>query len=96
MTTPIMPPTLPKQDGPESKCSCYDCIRWQAEHDGRINAWWYTQHRWNEEIEKELNALTKRMTAQEKRQMWLSGASAAGGAMAGVLLGWVLQNILGG
>lgn len=60
--------------------------RWEAEHDGRINAWWEAQHDWNGKIEKWQHTIGARMSAIERKIMWVSGFAAAIGAVAGNVL----------
>lgn len=35
------------------------CSKWQAEHDGRINAWWEAQHAWNARVDSSVQALER-------------------------------------
>ena len=62
-----------------------DVKLWIAEHDGRINAWWVTQHRWNDKQEERIKELTAALTQLRVRVMWLVGAAAIGGAVVGAL-----------
>jgi hypothetical protein len=62
-----------------------DIARWQAEHDGRINAWWEQQFR----VNKDYNA---RLRTLERKVIWASGAMAAIGAV----LGGIVTKYLGG
>lgn len=59
---------------------------WAAEHDGRIGAWWEAQHAWNGKAEKMHATFTLRLSALERKIMWIAGFSAAIGAVAGNLL----------
>lgn len=62
-----------------------DISRWQAEHDGRINAWWEEQFRTNKDHSERLRSL-------ESKVMWFSGFAAGVGA----ILGSVITKFLGG
>jgi len=42
-----------------------ECERWRAEHDGRINAWWEAQHRWNADVESLIDRYEKRIHKME-------------------------------
>ena len=59
---------------------------WIAEHDGRIEAWWVQQREWNNRMEERMETLTHRVSSVEKRMMWIAGAFAAIGSLAGQLL----------
>lgn len=59
-----------------------DILAWIQDHDGRIDAWWEAQHRTNERMESRLDGLSRRMTAVEKKIMWITGAAAAIGSFA--------------
>ena len=68
---------------PEDIKSLEDAKLWAAEHDGRIYAWWDTQHKFN----KDINA---RLSAMEKRVIYIAGAAAGVMAFAGNALAiWV-------
>jgi len=56
-----------------------DVQRWQAEHDGRINAWWEQQFRVNQSFEK-------RLVAVERKVIWASGFAAGIGALTGGMI----------
>ena len=67
--------------------SLEDVIVWVIDHDSRIDVWWEQQHVWNARMEQKMDRISLRLTALEKRVMWLSGAAAAIGALIGNLLG---------
>ncbi len=60
--------------------------RWEAEHDGRTNAWWDAQRSWNGTCDTWQHAIGIRMSAIERKIMWIAGFAAAVGALAGNLL----------
>lgn len=64
----------------------HDISLWQAEHDGRINAWWENQRNWNSRVEVKMCRASDRLSALEKKVMWFSGFAAAVGSVAGVLV----------
>jgi len=69
------------------KIETVDDIRlWITDHDARIDVWWHDQHEWNKSTEYKMHSLVERLTAVEKRVMWLSGAAAAVGSIIGALL----------
>jgi len=59
---------------------------WIAEHDGRINAYWETQHTWNERVDSRHQDLYSRISALEKKVMWVAGAAAVLGSLLGTLI----------
>ena len=73
-----------------------DVKLWISAHDGRIDAWWSTQHKWNDKIEAAISGLVSRMTALEKRVMLISGASAAFGSILGAIAGVFLKSLFSG
>lgn len=60
--------------------------RWEAEHDGRTNAWWDAQHTWNEKADHMHSTINARLSAIERKIMWVTGFAAALGAVAGNIL----------
>ena len=67
-----------------------DVQRWIAEHDGRINAWWFAQREWNDrhdtkcqDTRDKIGALNVRLTAIEKRIIYVAGVMSALGAAFG-------------
>ena len=60
-----------------------DVKTWIAEHDGRINAFWDEQHRWNTTTDSRLDNFSKRLSVLERRVMWIVGAGAVAGSLAG-------------
>ena len=84
---------IPDPEAPSSRTMPKDIqgiLFWIAEHDGRIDAWWGQQHRWNHEFEKrvrqDMTVLSDRVSAVEKRVVFASGVAAAVGAIFGALL----------
>ncbi|MCP3977224.1 MAG: hypothetical protein GY720_22270 [bacterium] len=61
--------------------------QWQAEHDGRINAWWEAQHGYNARMDASLAEYSRRLTGLERKVIFFSGAASAIGAIAGALAG---------
>lgn len=58
---------------------------WAAEHDGRVNALWESQHDLNELVEKRLYTIGARLGALERKVTWIAGFSAAVGGLIGAL-----------
>lgn len=60
-------------------------LLWIAEHDGRIEAWWDQQHRWNLSFEKEVRLsqreLSTRLTSVERRMIYVAGIAAGAGSI---------------
>jgi len=69
-----------------------DTVRWQAEHDGRINAWWEAQREWNMKVDTKLHTLSFRLTALERKIIFVSGAAAAIGSGLGALIMGVING----
>ncbi len=69
-----------------------DVKRWIADHDGRINAYWAAQFKYNEKAEKRLDGYAVRLTGVEKKMFWIAGFAAAVGSVGGSLA----VNFLGG
>lgn len=74
-----------------------DSRLWQAEHDGRINAYWKAQHAWNHEhdveadvvrkvTDKKIAAVDGRLSSIEKKIIWITAIAAAGGGSIGPIL----------
>ncbi len=64
--------------------------QWQAEHDGRINAWWEAQHGYNAKNDAMISEYQRRLTGLERKVIFFSGAASAIGAIAGALAGVLL------
>jgi len=62
-----------------------------AEHDGRVNAWWEAQRQWNASMEHDMVEHSRRLTALEKRIIFISGAAAAIGSLVGALMTGLMQ-----
>jgi hypothetical protein len=75
---------------------CVEVKRWQAEHDGRINAYWSQQFKVNSTNDDKFNGLFKRVIVVENRAMWAAGFAACGGAIVGVALSVFASKIIGG
>jgi len=69
-----------------SVSSLEDIKVWIAEHDGRTNAYWEAQHKWDSEMASCMKELKDRLTAVEKKVFFISGMASAIGAIAGTLL----------
>ena len=69
-----------------------DVKAWIAEHDGRIDAWWYSQHKLNEKMEDRMDCYSRRLHIVEKRMMFWAGAAGAIGAF----LGGLIPRLMGG
>lgn len=71
---------------------CQDEIRghdtWIANHDGRINAWWDAQHKWNAMIDIWRDGISKRLNRLEWRVAWIAGVAATVGALLGSWFDW--------
>ena len=63
-----------------------DHIKWIAEHDGRINAWWEAQHKWNGETDQQLKELADVLGAL-RLSFWklLAVVAATSGSTAGLM-----------
>jgi len=68
---------------------------WTREHDGRINAYWESQHKLNDQVELRFESAGRRLGALERKVMWLSGVAAALGAMLGNVIA-SYSPVLGG
>ena len=68
---------------PEKVSNLEDVIHWIQDHDGRIDAYWEQQHKWNARIETQMGEVYTRLTAIEKRVVFFAGAAAAAGALIG-------------
>jgi putative NADH-flavin reductase len=60
-----------------------DVKTWIASHDARINAWWESQHELNTKVEGCMKDLETKVSALEKKVMWIAGAASALGAVVG-------------
>lgn len=69
-----------------------ETVRWQAEHDGRINAWWEAQRAWNMKVDTKLHTLSVKLTALEKKIIFVSGAAAAIGSVLGALITGIING----
>jgi len=56
---------------------------YRASHEGKITAWWESQFSWNSKKEREDHTRDTRLTAVEKRVVWLAGLAAGVGAYVG-------------
>ncbi len=72
------------------------CEHWAAAHDGRINAYWEGQFKWNKEMKIEMRAMGSRVTALERRVVYFAGAAAALGAFLSGGVPTVLKLFTGG
>lgn len=71
---------------PENINTIEDIKIWIADHDGRIDAYWDEQHRWNSKMEDVIESIGLRLTSVEKKIMWFAGASAAVGSVVGAFV----------
>lgn len=84
----------------QKEIECYEkkyieLARWQAEHDGRINAWWKQQFRTNHGVDEKFRGVFERLVAVERKVIWASGFAAAIGAGLGVFGTFLLTRIWG-
>ena len=70
--------------------SINDVVVWIAEHDGRNNAYWEAQAQFNIKQEKKIAELDNRLTALEKKVMWVAGVASTVGAGGGATLASIL------
>jgi hypothetical protein len=61
-------------------------IMWAVDHESYINVWWEAQHEWNPKLEKSVEQLTHRITALERRLVFVAGGASALGSGLGLLL----------
>jgi hypothetical protein len=73
-----------------------DVKAWIADHDGRIDAWWDAQHQQNRDNEHWKRKIQERLTALEKRVVWISGMAAGSGAGIGTVIVEVIKAKTGG
>ncbi len=66
--------------------SLEDVIAYCHHHEGQISAWWGEQHRLNEIQETRFLAVESRITAVEKRMVWVAGFAAGLGSIIGTTL----------
>ncbi len=64
---------------------------WAAYHDGQVQAQWREQWLQNTRTLKLIDTLGNRVGAMERRVFMFAGA----GALAGVILPWVINELLG-
>jgi len=57
-----------------------DIINWIFEHDGRIDAYWENQHKWNSKVDDNFKEYDKRMSSVEKRMIMFSTVGSMIGA----------------
>ena len=60
--------------------------KWIAGHEGRINAIWMGQEKFNDRLEVRMDNHDTRLNSIEKKVMLMAGGSAAGGAILGQLI----------
>jgi hypothetical protein len=92
---------LPKQengaDMRPTRIETLDDVRqWIADNDGRMDAYWEAQRSFNKRIEGEVKArdalIELRLTAVERRVIYLSGLAAGVGGLIGTLVSGVLTG----
>lgn len=77
---------------PERVDSLEDVKVWIADHDGTTMAWWQAQREWNQRVDRKIADLNVRLTAAERRLIYVAGAaSALGGSVGAAIL-----RVLGG
>lgn len=69
-----------------------ECVRWRAEHDGRINAWWEAQRTWNAKTDQKMHNFGVKLSALEKKVIFFSGFAAALGSGLGALITGLLNG----
>ena len=65
-----------------------DGQKWQAEHDGKINAYWNEQFRINKDYGIRLSSI-------ERKVVYASGAAAMAGAVIGIVLTHLVTRTFG-
>lgn len=63
-----------------------EIIVWAVDHDSYISVWWKSQHEWNPKQEKKMELMAARITALEKRLVFVAGGASAIGSGLGLLL----------
>lgn len=66
---------------------------WINSHDGRIDAWWEAQHKLNDKVELSQMVTAQRLSAVEKKIMFISGFAAMFGAVVGSLFRFFIESI---
>ena len=64
-----------------------DVKQWIARHDGRDDVQWTAQTSFNSDCAHDRRTLHSRVSALERRVMWIAGAASASGALIGSFLG---------
>jgi len=64
---------------------------WIAAHDAKINALWDSQKEWNRRHESSMVEVFRRLTAVEKRVVFIAGGMSLAGAIAGTFLSHLLK-----
>lgn len=96
---------MPKQ--PARIDSLADAAAWIHEHDGRIEAWWVEQHRHNVDertrtddkfgrFRDEVRTMKLRITACERKLIYIAGVASWGGAVVGAIVGTWIKAAMGG
>ena len=67
-------------------------ILWAVDHESYINVWWEAQHELNPKQEKAMEMLTHRITALERRLVFVAGGASALGSGLGLILLRFLSN----
>lgn len=73
-----------------------DVKQWIAAHDGKIDAYWEAQHKWNDDKERELkvdrkemrealSSFARRLVGVEKKLIWMVAACASAAFGGGAL-----------
>jgi len=64
---------------------------WIAAHDAKINALWDGQKEWNARHERSMLEVFRRLTAVEKRVVFIAGGMSLAGAIIGTLVSHLLK-----
>lgn len=71
------------------------CEMYEVGHDAKIDAYWAAQFKLNDEIKRDFKGFTMRLTALEKRVVYLSAVAAAAGAAVAGLIPWAFTLLAG-
>jgi len=82
-------------DSSSNRIDDIDDVRaWIAEHDGRINAWWASQHEWNKQMNLHYARIEGRLSAVERKIIYASGFAAAAGSLLGAFLSGIMKTVV--
>ena len=60
-----------------------DVRQWIYGYDARSEEWWDYQDKHNESLDQKLSSINMRLSALERRVIWISAVFSAGGAASG-------------